>query len=458
MSLALRGVESFAPISSFLQHAASQRFAASTALSTLRAYRSGEHVSPIASPLSTIPKTRAVFQRGMATKIDSPLKGEAFFNRKKEIEALMSILNGEPELSLVSGPVDSGKSALMLHVLQKLAAVNNRPVLYLDLRERSFSSVNTFHDALEDEMDDWLKNFKSFASQFNLKDASVKNNQIDPLSKLNSLFKIMSDQLARPWWAGAQSPILFIDEANEMNMLLKDPQGREALANLFKWFVAHTKEKRHFHVVLAASDSFYHLRVERLIGSSRCTSIVIGNLTKQEAKQFWMSRAAAPLKLPEEHASALFEDAYQVCGGNMYFLNRYAADYALSKGQLRPTGFFLVRNETAKLVNALFRNISGPASAHTENGKAVWTEEQFITMMKMLTESETGFLDYRDLCRTLGQKAVDGFISYHSLHLRPSKNFAYDLPEAPDNRAIVTAETPAGLFAMRLMLKDLKDL
>jgi len=57
----------------------------------------------------------------------------------------------------------------------------------------------------------------------------------------------------------------------------------------------------------------------------------------------------------------------------------------------------------------------------------------------------------------VGQKVVNGFIAYNLLHLRPSKDFAYDLPEAPEYRVIVTAEMPASLVAMRLMLQDLKD-
>ena len=488
MSLAIRGVKSFSQIASHLQSGVSQEVVAptqnmsvgvaSTALSTRRAfsttrsaYRNGEHVSRAFLPptplfLSMIPKAREIFQRGMATKIESPLRGEAFFNREKEIEALTSILNGKPQLSIVSGPVDSGKTALMLHMLEKLSTENKRPILYLDLRDRSFSSVDTFHSALEEEMGDWLKKFQNIAKQFKLKfdaldfglEASVENSRIDPLSKLNSLFKIMSDQLPSwTWWGGPQSPILFIDEANKLNMLLKDPQGHEALENLFEWFVAHTKQKQHFHVVLAASDSFFHLWVQKFIGSSRIKSYVIGNLTKQEAQQFWMSRAVTPLKLPEERASGLFEDAYQVCGGNMFSLENYVAEYSRSKGQLRPTGFSLVRAERAKLTNALFRSGNGPASSHTENGEAVWTREQFVTMMKKLTESKSGFLVYNNLCEEMGQKVVDAFIAYNLLHLRPSKDFAYDLPEAPEDLSIVTAETPSSLVAMRRVLEGLKN-
>ncbi|MBC8283489.1 MAG: hypothetical protein H8E32_06710 [Nitrospinae bacterium] len=91
----------------------------------------------------------------------------------------------------------------------------------------------------------------------------------------------------------------------------------------------------------------------------------------------------------------------------------------------------------------------------SENGKGPWTKEQFITMMKQLTTSKTGFLIYRDLCMEMGIPVVNAFIDHNLLHLRPSSDFAYDLPEFPEDVSVVTAETPSSLIAMKRILEEI---
>eukprot|EP01067_Filipodium_phascolosomae_P004662 Filipodium_phascolosomae@DN2795_c0_g1_i7.p1 len=98
-----------------------------------------------------------------------------------------------------------------------------------------------------------------------------------------------------------------------------------------------------------------------------------------------------------------------------------------------------------KLVNHLFRNGNG----------SLWTRDQFTAMMKKLVDSKTGFLVYEDLCKEMGDDVVDAFIDNNLLHLRPSRNFAYDLPAHTTEKAILTADTPSSLIAMKRMLADI---
>jgi len=240
-----------------------------------------------------------------------------------------------------------------------------------------------------------------------------------------------------------------------LKALLKDEYGHEALSSMFEWFVANTKQDHCFHVILGSSDSFFHLWVTKYIGASRFTSYVIGNLPKDEAERFWNERVVNQMnsirpQLPPPN----FSDAYTVCGGNMFQLEKYFDQYVQQNGQMLSEDFSLIRAERSKLVNALFRNGNGSISSHTEKSHPVWTRDQFITMMKKLVDSESGFLVYEDLCKEMGQKVVDAFIDYNLLHLRPSRNFAYDLPEFPAGKSILTAETPSSLVAMRRILSD----
>ena len=80
--------------------------------------------------------------------------------------------------------------------------------------------------------------------------------------------------LQKPFWRKATTDF-FINEANRLKSILCDKDGHAALQRLFQWFVLHTKEKGHFHVVMASSDSFFTLWLEKFVGSSRYSTYVL---------------------------------------------------------------------------------------------------------------------------------------------------------------------------------------
>ena len=66
--------------------------------------------------------------------------------------------------------------------------------------------------------------------------------------------------------------MLIIDEANELRTLLNQPDGQDALHNLFKCMVMNTKEKRKFHMLLGSSEFF------PFMGLSICRTISIRDI------------------------------------------------------------------------------------------------------------------------------------------------------------------------------------
>ena len=119
--------------------------------------------------------------------------------------------------------------------------------------------------------------------------------------------------------AKEKAPLFIIDKANELRALSKDPDGSEALHNLFKWLVLNTKERSRFHVLFSSSDSFFHLWVSKYIGSTRYETYVIGDLAQEEALSFWnylLERLSWDGPLPE------FETIYNLCKGNMFLIQR----------------------------------------------------------------------------------------------------------------------------------------
>jgi hypothetical protein len=390
------------------------------------------------------------------TRIVAPLQGDEFFNREREITALKGIFNGAPQFSVISGPVNSGKTALIRKILADASSQDKRAVLHIDLRGASFDTVGGFQRSLESGMTNWLETCKRVAARMSLNlgsgdikfDVSLKQDKdATSIEKLDLLYDRL-DQALPSWevWTGRSVPILFIDEANKMSHLLNDKDGHTALLNLFDWFVLNTKQDRRFHVVLGTSDSFFHLWMAKYIGTSRFTSYVVGDLSKEEAKRFWNERVISSQTSSEGFSPPLFDDAYQVCGGNMFSLQNYFQQFALSKGTLRPEGFSLARAERSKIVKAFY----------SEENRKLWQQDQFIQIMSKLTSAQEGFLIYEDLCAELGQSVVDAFISQNLLHLRPTRDYAYDIPNAPSDKEIVTAETPAALYAMKRFLEQRK--
>ena len=75
--------------------------------------------------------------------------------------------------------------------------------------------------------------------------------------------------------------------------------------------------------------------------------------------------------------------------------------------------------------------------------------------MKELVKAKTGFLYYEEVCVQFGKTSMDSLklIAKNLIHLRPTKRFSYDLLY---QKAIITAETPCGLIAMKRVLMELE--
>lgn len=381
------------------------------------------------------------------------------FNRTQEINILSTVLKADPQLTVVTGPVNSGKSFLMAKILEGIKKDKTVPVLVLNLRNISFNSVESLVDTLTAKFSSWLSQFWQAAERLKLDgsayglDAKLsidfEKPNIPPITKLNYLLELIGNKLPpQSFWYGRQTPILVIDEANELNALTKDSDGHDALTNLFKWLVLNTKEANRFHSLLVSSDSFFHLWVSNYVGASRFVNYVIGDLAKKDAETFWRERL-----LPQCNDVSIpldFEDVYEICGGNIFLMKKFYWDYVIRSGMTQPRNFFMITQEKAKLTKALF-------SGETNN-RPLWTRNQFLLIMEKLVNSETGFLNYNDICEEVGKAAVDSLIQDSLLHLRPTVSISNDLPDHKENIPVVTAETPCGLIAMKHMVQEKRAL
>lgn len=122
-------------------------------------------------------------------------------------------------------------------------------------------------------------------------------------------------------WSGTYYPILLFDDAERMYKYLDDDcEGRHVLEVVREFFVKNTKEQQNFHILITSTSSVHVRRFLRYI-DSRAEVVVIGDLGKEDARQFW--EEYLPDKYPAIPVPLLsFKDAYDVFGGYMYHLEQ----------------------------------------------------------------------------------------------------------------------------------------
>ena len=364
-----------------------------------------------------------------------------FFNRKKEIGLCVGLLNSRPTISVFTGPPDSGKTALLRHVLDQQG--KDRPILSIDMREKSFSDVPTFLASMEKSLEPWCNSMKKLLNsavvkipyaEFDL--ATIYSAGMTPKEKLETLFTFIRENTPNfRVWSGRKFPIFFIDEANKMANLTKSEGGPEVLKMFLDFLVKCTKQDRRFHVLLASSDSFYQTWLSQFLGTNRFNTFVVGNLPKDDAQIFWKESLCDSDQNPPS-----FEEAFSVCGGNILLLQQYVLEYDMMKGNLLPEDFEPVVNERSRLMGAL---------CETDG----WSETILLDVMHELTESENGFITYDNLCAKVTRDVVNSMIKANLIHMRPTNKYTYDIEGAPC-KAIVTAESPASSAAMKIILEE----
>ena len=88
---------------------------------------------------------------------------EELFNRDKEVKFVTDLLKtNQPQLSLITGPVNSGKTMLLRHVLNELSKEIVAPkILPLNMRELPFLDVDSFVECLSKELSTWYGELSS---------------------------------------------------------------------------------------------------------------------------------------------------------------------------------------------------------------------------------------------------------------------------------------------------------
>jgi len=188
------------------------------------------------------------------------MRRNAFHNRKREINEVTKILEAEPSLiTFVYGPINSGKTTLISHLIEQLP--DEYVVFYINLRGRFISDYRDLIKVLfkiEKE-----KNYKEVLKTISEISAETLKFSGIPVAEsvMNALFKERSYEDVFEFLeeyfttiAKNKRPVLIIDELQvvgdlKINGLL--------MYKLFNFFIRLTKELHLCHIFAVSSDSLF---------------------------------------------------------------------------------------------------------------------------------------------------------------------------------------------------------
>jgi len=217
-----------------------------------------------------------------------------FYNREKEIQEIMNILNMRPDLiTFVYGPINSGKTELMSYLIKTLS--KEFRVFYINLRgiyvERSEDFLKVLFE-VDDKEYDLKEYFRMLMDHLpsklelpfvggipvpkNLFKRFFEGKEVENVFKyVERLFLKLKERF---------NPVLIIDELQVIGDLKVDEL---LIYKLFNLFIRLTKELHCCHVFAVTSDSLFIERVySEAMLQGRCRYLLVDDFDYETTKDF----------------------------------------------------------------------------------------------------------------------------------------------------------------------------
>ncbi|CAG8591163.1 12928_t:CDS:2 [Rhizophagus irregularis] len=347
------------------------------------------------------------------------------FNRKQEFDLLTTKFSSNtPEIHVILGPSDSGKTTLVRQVVQN----GNFNPLFIDLRNSSGILL------LRDIRSEFQNFFESIFIKPKTKLETVNKLDYKLLKKISSSLPNLS------YWKNHNipPPILVIDEANKLF---------EEYKTLFKAFLSWLKliiQNNQFHVVLTSSEPFFLDWMEYSLHTMRLTPHVVGDLSIEEAKQF----------VNHELENNVFVVMVRI---KFFSAMKYGFNNQdIKTSDMLFTGLDYIYNPEYIRMRWGLDPKYCESRAKYNNFPIYWEKSHFITAMKALVEAEDqGFILEDDLIKEIGYKAVRSLVDYRYLYRRPNFGLNSDLTNPPaESKVMLTPMNQPSLNAAKDLLKE----
>ena len=244
------------------------------------------------------------------------MKRIAFHNREKETKEIMDILDSEPSLiTFVYGPINSGKTTLISHLIEELP--EEYAPFYVNLRGRFIADYEDFLNVLfEIDEEDKGGNVVEYAKSA-LKDAGAVSGIPIPINLFEKIFekKDKSKDMFRyieqffVEVSKTRTPILIIDELQVIGDLKIDGF---LMYKLFNFFIRLTKELHLCHVFAVSSDSLFIEQVySEAMLQGRSRHLLVDDFSEETTMNFLDEYGLTDMEK---------EVAWGYCGGKPIYL------------------------------------------------------------------------------------------------------------------------------------------
>jgi len=219
------------------------------------------------------------------------MKRIAFHDRERETDEIMKILDAEPSLiTFVYGPINSGKTTLISHLIKELP--EDYAPFYVNLRGRFITDYEDFLNVLF-EIDEagGVDNVTEYAKSI-LKDVGAVSGIPIPINLFEQIFekKDKSKDMFRyieRFFEGIskkRTPILIVDELQVIGDIKIDGL---LVYKLFNFFIRLTKELHLCHVFAVTSDSLFIEQVySEAMLQGRSRHLLVDDFNEQTTMDF----------------------------------------------------------------------------------------------------------------------------------------------------------------------------
>ncbi|MCD6207921.1 MAG: ATP-binding protein [Methanosarcinales archaeon] len=214
-----------------------------------------------------------------------------FHDREKEKKEILDILYAEPSLiTFVYGPINSGKTALITHLIEELP--DNYVVFYVNLRGKFISNYDDFVRALF-KLDREKKEYKEILETISV--ASLKSLKFSgiPITEgvldlffrektYEDVFEFLEDYFTEI--VENKVPVLIVDELQKIGDVRINTH---LIYELFNLFIRLTKELHLCHVFAVTSDSLFMERVySEAVLEGRCRYLMVDDFGYEATAAF----------------------------------------------------------------------------------------------------------------------------------------------------------------------------
>ncbi len=212
-----------------------------------------------------------------------------FYDRKREIDEIVGILNTRPDLiNFIYGPINSGKSTLMIEIIKSLP--KDFVTFCIDLREKFVASYEDFIKVLFEvhrkRVTDYTKFIVKALESLHLSGIPIPKDLLAEMLKereTENVFAYIIEVFERIRDKG-KIPVLILDELQVIGDLKIDEL---LIYRLFNLFVSLTKKRHLAHVFAITSDSVFIEKVyEEAMLHGGCRYILVDDFDYNTTKGF----------------------------------------------------------------------------------------------------------------------------------------------------------------------------